>query len=164
MSYTKRPALPALTLDQIELLRTKIQRRSIVRPSGCRDWIGSRSSQMKYATIADPRRPAQPLYLHHATAEVNGKQKPNTPCPDGSHRWELHHICKNRVCVNPSHIIWVTSKQHVALYVQDRAELVARRKAQHKAAERETQQFLLENKAPQQVPTAGGAAMELEVA
>jgi hypothetical protein len=165
MPYKKRAALPALTPDQIELLRKKIQQRSIVRANGCRDWIGSRSSQMKYATIADPRRPSQPLYLHHACAEINGKHKPTTACPDGSHRWELHHICKNRVCMNSNHMVWVTSRQHVALHVQDRAALVAQRKARREAAKRAAQQLLSATKQPRPVPApAAGAAMALEVA
>jgi hypothetical protein len=169
MPYKKRPVLPALTNGQIELLRAKIRQRSIVRANGCRDWIGSRSSQMKYATIADPRRPSQPLYLHHATAEMNGKPKPANACPDGSHRWELHHVCKNRVCLNSDHMVWVTSRQHVALHVQDRAELVAQRKTRREAAKRTAQLLLSARNQPRPVrsvpaPAAGPAvATEMEM-
>ena len=35
--------------------------------------------------------------------------------PDGSHRWELHHICLNRSCVNPDHIQLVTHREHARI-------------------------------------------------
>ena len=88
----------------------------------CWEWSGSRSSQGRYPTISVAGG-LKPEYAHRiAWAEVNGPI-PLTPCPDGSWRWELHHRCFNKDCVNPSHIQLVTQKKHVAIHTARRTAM-----------------------------------------
>ena len=73
-------------------------------------------------TIALPGS-RQPEYADRvAWAEANGPI-PIKTCPDGSWRWELHHRCFNKDCVNSSHIQLVTQKQHVAIHNVRRAAM-----------------------------------------
>ena len=90
--------------------------------TGCWNWNASLSSQGKYPTVASEEDGRTPLYVHHATwTTVNGPV-PTTPCPDGSHRWELHHSCTNNKCINPSHIDLVTHREHVEAHKHERRE------------------------------------------
>ena len=92
---------------------SRMEGKFIVNPiTGCWEWQRSRSSQGRYPTIGIG--PGRPEYAYKvAWVDANGPL-PASPCPDGSHRWELHHACRNRACVNPDHIELLTSKQHVA--------------------------------------------------
>ncbi len=90
--------------------------------TGCFEWNRSRSSQGRYPTIGLAGS-GKPEYAYRiAWAEENGPI-PIKPCPDGSWRWELHHRCFNKDCVNPSHIQLVTQKQHVAIHNARRAAM-----------------------------------------
>ena len=88
--------------------------------TGCFEWKGSLSSQGGYPTIALPasRRPEYAYRI--AWAAVNGPI-PLKACPDGSYRWEIHHLCFNRRCVNPKHLKLLTQKQHAAAHNARRA-------------------------------------------
>jgi len=61
----------------------------------CRLWLGSISSQ-GYATA---RIDGEKRYVHRLLSP-------------GSEGMEVHHICGNRSCVNPDHLMVVTAKQH----------------------------------------------------
>jgi hypothetical protein len=90
--------------------------------TGCFEWNRGLSTQGGYPTIALPGS-RKPEYAHRvAWAEVNGPI-PITPCSDGSGRWEIHHLCFNRLCVNPKHLKLVTKKQHGALHSARRAAM-----------------------------------------
>jgi hypothetical protein len=90
--------------------------------TGCYEWNGSLSSQGGYPTIALPGG-RKPEYAYRvAWAEANGPI-PITPPPDGSYRWEIHHVCFDRRCVNPEHLQLVTQKQHVAIHNARRAAM-----------------------------------------
>jgi HNH endonuclease len=90
--------------------------------TGCHEWTGSLSSQGGYPTIA-LRGTRKPEYAHRvAWAEANGPI-PIKPCPDGSGRWEIHHLCFNRICVNAKHLKLVTKKQHGQLHSERRAAM-----------------------------------------
>src|ERR1039458_2159886 len=91
--------------------------------TSCFDWNRSLSTQGGYPTIALARTD-NPEYAHRvAWAEVNGPI-PLKPCPDGSLRWEIHHICFNRLCVNPKHLKLLTKKQHSAIHSARRAAVL----------------------------------------
>ena len=105
--------------------------------TGCWTWARSLSTQGKYPTIASEENGKTPVYAYRATYEDKFGLVPTTPCPDGSRRWELHHKCAgigstvggtNR-CVNPDHIMLVTSREHAALHKQMRAELKTAKKS-----------------------------------
>jgi hypothetical protein len=83
--------------------------------TGCWEWLGSRSSRGKYPTISveGSRRPE---YAYKVAWESLFGPVPETPCLDGSWRWELHHICLNRNCVNPNHLQLVTQRAHMAIH------------------------------------------------
>ena len=88
----------------------------------CWDWQRSRSSQGRYPTIS-VEGSRRPVYTHKVAWESANGPVPTTPCPDGSHRWELHHSCMNSNCVNPDHIQLVTHREHVELHNEIRAAI-----------------------------------------
>jgi hypothetical protein len=83
--------------------------------TNCWEWNRSRSGQGRYPSISLAGRRGTEYAYRVAWAEVNGPI-PIEPPPDGSWRWELHHRCFNRRCVNPNHIQLVTHKQHVEIH------------------------------------------------
>lgn len=97
----------------------------------CWEWVRSRSSQGKYPTVG-VQGSHRPEYAYRVAWEsVNGPvpDAAVTPCPDGSDRWELHHACFTRACVNPDHIQLLTRREHCAVHNQHRAEIRAAKAA-----------------------------------
>ena len=90
--------------------------------TGCYDWNRGLSSQGGYPTISLPGGRATEYAHRIAWAEANGPI-PIKPCPDGSWRWEIHHMCFERRCVNPKHLKLVTQKQHSAIHSDRRAAM-----------------------------------------
>lgn len=86
----------------------------------CHEWQGSHSSQGRYPTIS-LEGSKRPQYTHRVAWESVNGPVPTSPCPDGSHRWELHHACGNRSCVNPDHIRLVTHREHTQIHKDRRA-------------------------------------------
>lgn len=80
--------------------------------SGCRIWTGALSSQGRYPTVAAGGGSGKVLYVHQVMA---GPAPEGSP-PDGSHRYEVHHLCFRRSCVNPDHLTWLTHRQHMAIH------------------------------------------------
>ena len=81
--------------------------------SNCWNWTASRSSQGRYPTISDGQSTVCAYRV--AWESVNGSM-PGYASPDGSDRWELHHVCENKQCVNPDHVQLVTRRQHSAIH------------------------------------------------
>jgi hypothetical protein len=154
----KYPSLPSLSPEQKKNLRKKLRTRTIVdSETGCRIWEGAVATQSRYGIIGDPRTGCKrPSYTHHLAAEIAGKVQPNVYPFDGSHEWQLHHVCRRRLCTNPDHLVWLTSKQHSAEHAPDRAEAAARRRVAKAAA--------VPRKGPRPVPPAACAAPAMEVA
>jgi hypothetical protein len=89
--------------------RTPIQRfraKVAVRPNGCWEWTAGKSRQG---------------YGWFTEGYENGKRKLMA-----AHRWiyremigplenkcEIHHLCENRSCVNPSHLVQLNHTQHM---------------------------------------------------
>lgn len=90
--------------------------------TGCHDWVRSRSSQGRYPTIGI-QGSKRPQYAYRVAWESVNGPVPTTPCPDGSWRWELHHSCGNRSCVNPYHIELVTNREHTREHNEIRAAI-----------------------------------------
>ncbi|MDE1161911.1 MAG: HNH endonuclease signature motif containing protein [Acidobacteriaceae bacterium] len=86
---------------------------TIDHQTGCYNWTGSLSSQAGYPTIGDGQKV---LYAHRVAWESINGPMPTTPCPDGSFRWELHHVCQNKRCINQTHIQLVTQREHAVLH------------------------------------------------
>ena len=100
---------------------SRLEGKYTINPTtGCWDWNRSRSSQGRYPTIARARS-GKPEYAYRVAWAGGNGPIPLKPCPDGSWRWELHHRCFNKDCVNPSHIKLVTQKLHVAIHNGRRA-------------------------------------------
>jgi len=91
-----------------ERFRAKI---SLDTATGCYNWTGGRASQGRYPIVGVTGQ--APRYAHNIAWEIaNGRPVPRTKPSDGSRRWEVHHRCQNRACVNPDHLLLLTSKQH----------------------------------------------------
>lgn len=102
---------------------SRLKGKYTVNPvTSCWEWNRSRSSQGRYPTIGLPGS-GKPEYAYRiAWSEANGPI-PIKPCPDGSWRWEIHHVCFNKLCVNPKHLKLVTNKEHTAAHNARRAAM-----------------------------------------
>jgi len=89
----------------------------------CHEWTGSISSQAGYPTIGIGR--SKPEYAYRVAWTAANGPMPTTPPPDGSWRWELHHDCENKRCVNADHVVLLTNKQHAARHKALRAARAA---------------------------------------
>ncbi len=85
-------------LPMADRLEEKIER---VTESGCWIWIGSMFSK-GYGQIW---REGKLKYAHRVSYEIHVGQ-----IPEGL---ELDHLCRNRCCVNPSHLEPVTHKENL---------------------------------------------------
>ncbi len=76
--------------------------KRIHKTASCWEWIGSRPARMRYgiACVDGKTRVAHRAFYEHSIGKV----------PAGL---ELDHLCRNRYCVNPSHLEPVTHKENV---------------------------------------------------
>ena len=104
----------------------RIRGRWIVNEfTGCWLWQGSHSSQGLYPTVGGPGGTV--VYLHRAMYEATYGPIPTEPPADGSRRFEIHHSCGSRSCLNPEHLALVTQRQHATIHAGLRAEKRAAR-------------------------------------
>jgi len=88
-----------------------LRKHSVLDPAtGCRDWTRGTSSQGDYPSmwIDNTCRSA-----HRVAYALRN------PLPPGSIRHEsrsveIHHRCENKLCIEPSHLIAVTKRDHAA--------------------------------------------------
>lgn len=76
--------------------RSKIQ----VMPNGCWEWMGARSMG-GYGRIGESEYAHRFSCAYFTGSEVRGKH--------------VHHLCENPPCVNPSHLVAITVRQHTAV-------------------------------------------------
>ncbi len=56
-------------------------------------------------------------YLHELVWELSrGRAIPEGACPDGSRRYEVHHLCDHRRCLNADHLLLVSQKRHSRIH------------------------------------------------
>ena len=104
--------------------------------TNCQIFTGALSSGDRYGVI---RVVGKVDYAHKLAWEhVNGPI-PEGPTHDGSKRFELHHCCENKACVNAvdGHILLLTSKEHRKLHWNQR-----RAAKESKQIQREAQLFM----------------------
>lgn len=77
-----------------ETLEERLLRRSVVRPSGCREWIGALSAG--YGIVTTPSE-HKTLAVHRA-AYLTWVG----PIPEGL---TIDHLCRNRSCIEPTHAV-----------------------------------------------------------
>ncbi len=73
----------------------------LVMPDGCWQWIGAKHSE-GYGVIRADGRPA---YAHRVAYELLVG-----PIPEGL---DIDHLCRNRLCVNPTHLEPVTRRENL---------------------------------------------------
>lgn len=145
--------LHELTETELELIRYALDQKSELNmTTGCIEWIGTISTQFGYPTVWNHYE-GTVVYAYHAALAVAGRPKPQEPPPAGQgYRWEAHHHCRNKRCINPSHVSWVGNRVHSDLHAGERAARALARKAAKKKQPKPT------------AAPAGAAALELEVA
>jgi HNH endonuclease len=98
---------------------SRIEGKYTIDDNQCFIWTAATGTQGQYPVIrgdGDEEGKGKPRYVYHLTWEAENGQIPTTPPPDGSRRWELHHICFNRLCIRASHVRLLTQKQHAKLH------------------------------------------------
>lgn len=86
-------------------IEVRLMRRVEVQDDGCWLWTGA-TLPNGYGYIGRGGREGGATYAHRVSYEAHVG-----PIPDGFH---VHHSCRNRVCVNPKHLVALTPKQHGA--------------------------------------------------
>ena len=80
---------------------SEVQAKYVVNAeSGCWEWIGARSEKGYGNARVGQRVKRAHLVVYEALVG---------PVPFGM---EFHHVCRNRLCVNPSHGEWVEPREH----------------------------------------------------
>ena len=84
-----------------ELLQKKIFSRAIISDNGCLEWQGAKSKAGYGQVWFD----GKVTYTHRAIAEIyHGKPQLGQ---------EVLHLCDNRACCAPNHLIWGTRKENM---------------------------------------------------
>ena len=94
---------------------TRIQGKYKVAESQCWTWTAATGTQGKYPLMRGDGNEGgrgKLRYVYHLTWEAEHGPIPSTRPPDGSSRWELHHICFNRLCIRPDHLELLTQREH----------------------------------------------------
>jgi hypothetical protein len=121
-----------LSSFHIRHLRAKLEANSVRDPTtNCLLWQGAVATQGGYGITHNPAT-EHPSYVHHVALLVNGQPKPTAPPdPSAGYRYECHHLCRQRLCVELSHLSgWIGNKTHSAYHAGERtARTLARRAA-----------------------------------
>lgn len=91
-----------------------------IEGSPCHLFTGAMTSGKRYPVmgVADNRID----YAYRVAWEAVNGPVPEGPAPDGSTRYELHHRCEQKACVNAEHIELLTCREHRALHAELRRE------------------------------------------
>jgi hypothetical protein len=127
--------LHQLTASELDIIAYSLRQKSVLNATtGCLEWTGVLSTQYGYPTVWNAFERTT-VYARHAALTVAGHPKPQEPPQDGGYRWESHHSCRTKKCVNPVHLTWVSNREHSDLHAGERASrALARRQAKKKAA------------------------------
>lgn len=81
--------------------------RATLTPNGCIEWTGglNGSGYGQFSDLRTSNRKEGKVYAHRWSYEYF-----IGPIPDGLH---LDHLCRNRKCVNPTHLEPVTAKENI---------------------------------------------------
>jgi len=91
--------------DQLQPETRRTERCPLLRPNApCWIWLKAKNG----GGYGEMKRGKLPRLSPHREAW----QALNGPIPQGS---ELHHLCKNRACYNPSHLLVVTPSEHLLI-------------------------------------------------
>ena len=82
-------------------------------PDACWPWIASLNARTGYPTgFYLTRTPPVRCYPHRFAVMLDGRE-----IPDGH---IVHHVCGNRSCCNPTHLVVIPKRQHDAMTTQER--------------------------------------------
>jgi hypothetical protein len=92
-------------------IRQRVSRNDCIESAGRAHSRGYRSVQVDGVSFL----------AHRVAYEAAYGPIPTELPSDGSARWEVHHRCENKVCVNPEHLQLVTSCEHKRIHLRGRA-------------------------------------------
>lgn len=90
-------------------LQTLFARSTFDSATGCMTWQGSRSSQGRYGTIWSD---GTCEFVHRVAFRAAYGELPAGSLGHESNSVEVHHVCGNRLCVEPTHLEVVTRRRH----------------------------------------------------
>jgi hypothetical protein len=84
-----------------------------IEPNGCWTWLG------RVDPVGGYGRSGKHDKAHRAHWEER-----RGPIPPGR---ELHHLCENKLCINPDHMVALTHEEHMQVHARLRAEAKSNR-------------------------------------
>jgi hypothetical protein len=122
--------LHQLTVSELDIIAYSLRQKSVLNATtGCLEWHGAISTQWGYPTVWSAFEKTT-VYAYHASLTVAGNPMPQELPKDGGYRWECHHSCRTKKCINPEHLGWVSNREHSDLHAGERASrALARRQA-----------------------------------
>jgi hypothetical protein len=90
-------------------LQTLFARSTFDSSTGCKTWQGSRSSQGRYGTIWHN---GTCEFVHRVAFRAAYGELPAGSLDHESNSVEVHHVCGNRLCVEPTHLEVITRRRH----------------------------------------------------
>jgi hypothetical protein len=106
-----------------ELLAYLLERTTLDEQTGCRVWNMGTSSQGKYATLGHG---GTVVYAHRLAYKSAYGAIPEGSIKHESMSVEIHHSCRNRLCIEPTHLVAITRNLHGAAHRGNRRKRPAR--------------------------------------
>jgi hypothetical protein len=89
---------------------SRMQKRDYtVNENDCHIWNGSVNGE-GYGTIQEAN--GSTTLVHILSWVAAHGERPTKKPTDGSRRWEVHHLCKNKLCINSAHLVLLSAKPH----------------------------------------------------
>jgi hypothetical protein len=89
------------------VVNNRLWDRVAVKENGCWEWTGAKAGggygcvRIMYHLFDVHRLSYSAVYDDDSTAKLNG--------------YQIHHLCHNRACCNPSHLVRLTHQHHLKL-------------------------------------------------
>lgn len=102
MKATRRPIDPATLTESV---MRRIWAKTMITPAGCIEWTGARASN-GYGRIGFGGDSSTAVVHRLTYVWATGEDIP-------AHLPDIDHLCRNRACINPTHLEPVTRRENI---------------------------------------------------